>query len=92
MHTARDLHTEPSLASDGVHYGIEHHKRFAELFLEKFASKLKWSVGKVEPNSILFLPELEVLVVYDMHIEPTAMLLHDAICVYGPYRYPIIVW
>ena len=41
MHTARDLHTEPSLASDGVHYGIEHHKRFAELFLEKFASKLK---------------------------------------------------
>ena len=39
--TARDLHTEPSLASDGVHYGVEHHERFAKLFLEKFSVKLK---------------------------------------------------
>ena len=39
--TARDLHTESSLASDGVHYGVKHHERFAELFLEKFSVKLK---------------------------------------------------
>ena len=39
--TARDLHTEPSLASDGVHYGVEHHERFAKLFLERFRNKLK---------------------------------------------------
>ena len=39
--TARDLHTEPSLASDGVHFGAEHHERFAKLFLEKFGNKLK---------------------------------------------------
>ena len=39
--TARDLHTEPSLASDGVHYGVKHHERFAKLFLEKFSVKLK---------------------------------------------------
>jgi len=32
---------EPSLAKDGKHYGVEHHKRFAELFLERFAGKLK---------------------------------------------------
>ena len=40
-HTARDLHHEPSLAKDGVHYGVEHHERFAQLFLAKFSSKLK---------------------------------------------------
>ena len=39
--TARDLHTEPSLASDSVHYGVKHHERFAKLFLEKFSVKLK---------------------------------------------------
>jgi len=39
--TARDIHTEPSLAKDGLHYGVEHHERFAKLFLEKFQSKLK---------------------------------------------------
>ena len=33
--------TEPSLAKDGVHYGVEHHERFAKLFLAKFGSKLK---------------------------------------------------
>lgn len=37
----RVLHTQPSLASDGEHYGVEHHKRFAELFLNYFARKLK---------------------------------------------------
>ena len=41
MHTARDLHREPSLAKDGVHYGAEHHERFAQLFLGRFGSKLK---------------------------------------------------
>jgi len=39
--TARDLHSEPSLAKDGEHYGVEHHERFAQLFLEKFGVKLK---------------------------------------------------
>ena len=33
--------TKPSLAKDGVHYGMEHHERFAKLFLAKFGSKLK---------------------------------------------------
>jgi len=39
--TARDLHSEPSFANDREHYGIEHHKRFVQLFLEKFGVKLK---------------------------------------------------
>jgi hypothetical protein len=39
--TARDLHFEPSLAKDGKHYGVEHHERFAQLFLERFGVKLK---------------------------------------------------
>ena len=33
--------TEPSLARDGVHYGVEHHERFAKLFLGRFAKKLR---------------------------------------------------
>ena len=33
--------TRPNLASDGVHYGTEHHKVFARLFMERFKSKLK---------------------------------------------------
>jgi len=37
----RQQYKEPNLASDGQHYGAEHHKRFASLFLEKFGSKLK---------------------------------------------------
>ena len=37
----RERMTKPSLAKDGMHYGVEHHKRFAELFLEKFGAKLK---------------------------------------------------
>ena len=32
---------EPSVARDGKHFGVEHHKRFTELFLERFGSKLK---------------------------------------------------
>ncbi len=39
--TQREPHTDPNLAKDGVHYGVEHHKRFAQLFLDKFSSKLK---------------------------------------------------
>ena len=39
--TARALHPKPSLARDGMHYGEEHHERFAELFLERFSAKLK---------------------------------------------------
>ena len=39
--TARDLHSKPSKARDGLHYGVEHHKRFAQLFLDRFATKLK---------------------------------------------------
>ena len=38
--TARDLHAKPSKAKDGIHFGTEHHERFAKLFLEKFANKL----------------------------------------------------
>jgi hypothetical protein len=30
-----------SLAADGEHYGVEHHERFAQLFLERFGPKLK---------------------------------------------------
>jgi hypothetical protein len=30
-----------SLAADGQHYGVEHHERFAQLFLERFGPKLK---------------------------------------------------
>ena len=37
----KELVTKYSLASDGIHYGIEHHERFAQLFLERFALKLK---------------------------------------------------
>ena len=39
--TQRTQHKEPSLAADGVHYGPEHHKRFAELFLAKYGQKLR---------------------------------------------------
>ena len=37
----REIVSKPSLAKDGKHYGVEHHKRFAQLFLEKFGTKLK---------------------------------------------------
>jgi len=39
--TQRQQYKEPSLAHDGEHYGVEHHKRFAELFLGKFGKKLR---------------------------------------------------
>jgi hypothetical protein len=32
---------EPDLASDGEHYGVKHHKRFAKLFVDYFGKKLK---------------------------------------------------
>ena len=35
------LYTEPSLASDGVHYGVEHHRRFAKLIIDYFGGKLR---------------------------------------------------
>ena len=37
----RVQYKEPSLAKDGQHYGVEHHKRFAEMFLEQFGNKLR---------------------------------------------------
>jgi|TARA_A100001011_G_scaffold162779_1_gene171226 hypothetical protein len=37
----RQQHKEPDLASDGEHYGTSHHKRFAELFIDRFKNKLK---------------------------------------------------
>jgi hypothetical protein len=37
----REQFNTPSLAADGEHYGVEHHKRFAELFLNYFVKKLK---------------------------------------------------
>jgi hypothetical protein len=39
--TQRQQYNEPNYARDGEHYGVEHHKRFAQLFLERFGSKLK---------------------------------------------------
>ena len=37
----REHTTSPSLAKDGIHYGVEHHRVFAEKFYNKFKSKLK---------------------------------------------------
>ena len=37
----REHITVPNLARDGMHYGAEHHRVFARLFLERFKSKLK---------------------------------------------------
>jgi hypothetical protein len=37
----RDIYSKPSVAADGKHYGKPHHERFAELFLQRFATKLK---------------------------------------------------
>jgi len=37
----RQQYKEPSLAADGEHYGVEHHERFAKLFLNYFGKKLK---------------------------------------------------
>jgi hypothetical protein len=37
----RQIYAKPSLAKDGIHFGVEHHKRFAELFLKQFGQKLR---------------------------------------------------
>ena len=37
----REQFKEPSLAADGEHFGIEHHERFAKLFLDHFRAKLR---------------------------------------------------
>ncbi len=37
----REFMNEVSLARDGYHCGIEHHKRFSQLFLDKFGPRLK---------------------------------------------------
>ena len=37
----RQQFDEPSLATDGQHYGVEHHERFASMFLQQFGSKLR---------------------------------------------------
>ena len=39
--TQRVPYNEPSMASDGQHYGVEHHERFAKLCLDYFGRKLK---------------------------------------------------
>jgi len=38
---ARERFDKPSRARDGQHYGMEHHERFARLFLGKFGQKLR---------------------------------------------------
>jgi len=40
-HKKRKLHSKPSLAKDGIHYGKEHHEVFARLFLQRFNTKLR---------------------------------------------------
>ena len=37
----RVQYNKPSMATDGQHYGVEHHERFAKLFVEYFGNKLK---------------------------------------------------
>jgi len=37
----RQQFKEPSFAMDGKHYGVEHHERFAYLFLQQFGAKLR---------------------------------------------------
>ena len=37
----REQYKQPSLAADGEHFGVEHHERFAKLFLDYFDAKLK---------------------------------------------------
>ena len=37
----RVQYKEPNFAADGEHYGVYHHERFAQLFLEKFSHKLR---------------------------------------------------
>ena len=41
MFEQRVPYNDPSLAADGEHYGVEHHERFAKLFLDTFGNKLR---------------------------------------------------
>lgn len=34
-------YNKPSTAKDGWHFGVEHHKRFAKLFIDYFGNKLR---------------------------------------------------
>lgn len=40
-HGTRKIIKQPSLARDGMHYGVEHHRAFAKKLYNKFGSKLK---------------------------------------------------
>ena len=40
-HGTREIVREPNLAKDGMHYGVLHHKAFAEKIYNRFRSKLK---------------------------------------------------
>jgi len=37
----RNINEKTSLARDGIHYGVEHHREFARLFYKQFGSKLR---------------------------------------------------
>tara|TARA_B100000900_G_scaffold59363_1_gene44807 strand:- start:944 stop:1615 length:672 start_codon:yes stop_codon:yes gene_type:complete len=37
----RQHYDKPNFAADGRHYGVEHHQRFAKLFIDYFGKKLK---------------------------------------------------
>ena len=37
----RELVPKPSRARDGLHYGVDNHKRFAEVFLSRFGTSMK---------------------------------------------------
>ena len=39
--TARELYSEPSRARDGKHFGVDNHKRFANIIVERFGQKLR---------------------------------------------------
>ena len=40
-HGSRQILSKPSIAKDGLHYGIEHHENFAREFYNKFNLKLR---------------------------------------------------
>ena len=40
-HGTRELISKPSVARDGLHYGVEHHESFAKKLYSKFGLKLK---------------------------------------------------
>jgi hypothetical protein len=37
----RTIETETDMARDGIHYGIKHHRTFAELMFERFKTRIK---------------------------------------------------